>query len=79
MNPFGADAAFHCLALPGHFSSTHRAGKDGARVWMNIIAHQEKKNKETKTGKRRVGEKRKQATNFKEAVHCPSVVVQGAA
>ena len=47
---------------------------------MNVIAHEEKnKYKETKTGKRRVGEKRKQATDFKEAVCCPSAVVQGAA
>ena len=49
---------------------------------MNVTAHQEKeKNKETKTGKRRAGEKRKkkQATNFKGAVRCPSTIVQGAA
>ena len=47
---------------------------------MNITAYQEKeKNKETKTGKRRAGEKRKQATGFKDAVCCPSAVVQGAA
>ena len=47
---------------------------------MNVTAHQEKKkNKETKTGKRRTGEKRKQATVFKEAVCCPSAVVQGTA
>ena len=48
---------------------------------MNVTAHQEKeKNKETKTGKRRAGEKRKrkQATDFKEAVCYPSAVVQGA-
>ena len=47
---------------------------------MNVTAHQEKeKYKETKTGKRRAGEKRKQATDFKDAVCCPSAVVQGAA
>ena len=49
---------------------------------MNVAAHQEKeKNKETKTGNRTAGEerKRKQATNFKEAVCCPSAVVQGVA
>ena len=33
---------------------------------MNVTAHQEKKKKETKTGKRRPGEKRKQATDFKK-------------
>ena len=43
---------------------------------MNVTAHQEKKNEETKTGKRKAGEERRQATNFKEAVCCPSVVVQ---
>ena len=49
---------------------------------MNVTAHQEKEeNEETKKGKRRVGEKkkRKQATDFKEAVCRPSAVVQGAA
>ena len=45
---------------------------------MNVTAHQEtEKNEETKMGKRRAGEKRKrkQATDFKEAVSCPSAVV----
>ena len=49
---------------------------------MNVTAHQEKEeNEEKKKGKRGAGEKkkRKQAINFKEAVCCPSVVVQGAA
>ena len=46
---------------------------------MNVTAHQEKKkNKETKTA-RKEQEKKKQATDFKEAVCCPSAVVQGAA
>ena len=46
---------------------------------MNVTAHQEKeKNAETKKSKRRAGEERKQATNFEEAVCCPSAVVQGA-
>ena len=47
---------------------------------MNVTAHQQKKeNEETKKGKRGAGEKkkRKQATDFKEAVWCPSAVVQG--
>ena len=35
-----------------HISSAHRAGKDEARVEMNVIAYQEEKNKETSTGKR---------------------------
>ena len=55
MDPFGAGAA---IAPTGHIFSAHRAGKDGARIWMNVTAYQEKKNKETKTGKRRTGEKR---------------------
>ena len=82
MDPFGAGAALHQLAPPGHISSAHRSGKDGARVGINVTAHQEKKkNEETKTGKRRTGEKKKkkQATDFKEAVCCPSAVVQGTA
>ena len=48
---------------------------------MNVTAHQEKKkNEETKTGKRGAGEmrNRKQATDFKEAVCCPTAIVQGA-
>ena len=36
-----------------------RAGKDGARVGMNVTAHQEKKNEETKKGNRGAGEKKK--------------------
>ena len=48
------------LAPPGHISSAHRARKDGARVRMNVTAHQEKKkNEETKKGKSRAGEKKK--------------------
>ena len=68
--------------LPGHIFSTHRARKNGARVGISVSAHQEKeKNEETKKGKRRAGEKkkRKQATDFEEAVSCPSAVVQGVA
>ena len=49
MDPFGAGAALHRLVPPGHISSPHRAGKDGARVWMN----QEEENKETKKGRRK--------------------------
>ena len=60
MDPFGAGAALHRLAPPGHISSSHRTRKDGARVGMNVTAHQEKgKNEETKTGKRGAGEKKK--------------------
>ena len=82
MDLFGAGAALHWLAPPGHISSAHRAGTDEARVGMNVTAHQEKeKNEETKKGKRRAGEKkkRKQATDFEEAVCCPSAVIQEAA
>ena len=47
---------------------------------MNVTAHQEKeKNEETKTDKRRAGEEKKQAINFKGAVCCPSAVIQEAA
>ena len=59
MDPFGASAALHRLAPPGHISSAHRARKDGARVRMNVTAHQERKNEETKEGKSRAGEKKK--------------------
>ena len=80
MDPFRASAALHSLAQPGHISSAHRAGKDGARVGMNVIAHQEKEeNEETDKGKKTAGENRRLATDFKDAVCCPSAVVQGAA
>ena len=49
---------------------------------MNVTAHQEKEeNEETKKGKSRAGEKKKQkqATDFVDAVCCPSAVVQWAA
>ena len=77
MDPFEAGAALPWLAPTGQ---AHRAGKDGARVGMNVTAHQEKeKNEETKMGKRKAGKERRQATEFKEAVCCPSAVVLGAA
>ena len=82
MDPFGASAALHGPAPPGHISSAHSAGKDGARAGMNVTAHQEKKkNDETKKGKRRAEDekKRKQAMDFEEAVCCFIAVVQGAA
>ena len=60
MDLFGAGAALHGLAPPGLVSGTHRARKNGARVWINVTALQEKeKNEETKTGKRRAEEKKK--------------------
>ena len=49
---------------------------------MSFTTHQEKEeNEEMKSGKRGAGEKkkRKQATDFKEAVCFPTAVVQGAA
>ena len=46
---------------------------------MNIATHHEEKNEETKTGKRKAGEGRRQATDFKEAACCLSAVLQGAA
>ena len=78
MHPFGASPALHWLVPPGHISSAHRARKDGARVGINVTAHQEKEeNEETKKGKRGAGEKKKkkQAIDFVEAVCCPSAVV----
>ena len=75
------EQAQHCTDLP-RFSSAHRARKNGARVGMNVTAHQEKEeNEKTKEGKRRAGEKkkRKEAIDFEEAVCCPSAVVQVAA
>ena len=47
---------------------------------MNVTAYQEKKeNEETKTGMKKVGERRRQSTDFRKAVCCPSAVVQGEA
>ena len=44
---------------------------------MNVTTHQQKKNEETKIGRR--NEKVKTVDQFEESVCCPSVVVQGAA
>ena len=52
--------------------------KKRARIRMNVSAHQEKEKNE-KTGKRKAGEERGQANDFKEAACCPSAAVQGAA
>ena len=48
---------------------------------MNVTAHQEKEENETKKSKRGAGKKkkRKQAIDFKEAVCCSSAVVLGPA
>ena len=71
----------HCTDLPRQVTfPAHRAGKDGAMVGMNAVAHLEKKkNEERKAGKRKAGEGRRQVTDYKEAVCCPTVVIQGAA
>ena len=46
---------------------------------MKVTPHQQKeKDEETKTGKRKAEEERKQATDFKKAAFRPSAVVQGA-
>ena len=47
---------------------------------MNVTTYQEKKkNEESKTGMKKAGERRRQVTNFRKAVCCPSVVNQGMA
>ena len=73
----------HCTDLPRQVIfpvHTERTGKDRARVGMNVTAHQEKeKNEKMKASKRKAGEDRRPAINFKKAVCCPSVVVQGEA
>ena len=54
----------------------------GPGVEMNVTALQEnEKNEKMKKGKRKAGEekKRKQATDFEEAVCYPTAVVQGPA
>ena len=82
--PISSKRSIALIRPPGYISNAHRAGKDGARVGMNVTAHQEKgENEETKKGKRgaeeRKKKKRKQGTDFKEVVCCPSAVVQRAA
>ena len=73
--PIWRSAALHSFAPPGHISSAHRARKDGTRVEMNVTAYQGKEeNEETKKGKRK--EKEKTSDRFKEAVCCPSAVIQ---
>ena len=70
--------ALTCLAR-SHFQRT-LSKERWSQSGMNHTAYQEKeKNVETRTGKRRGGEERKQTADFKEAVCCPSAVVQGAA
>ena len=54
--------ALTCRAR-SHFQRRHRAEKDGAKVGMNVTAHQEKeKNEETKKGRRK--EKKKVGDRF---------------
>ena len=60
-----------------HFQHTLNR-KRRSRVRINVTAHQEK-DKNKKTGKKELGEERKQPTDFKEAACRPSEVVQRAA
>ena len=74
----------HCTDLPRQvtFPAHTEQGKMGPELGINVTAHQKKeKSEETKTGKRRAGEKKKekQATDFEEAVCCSSAVFQAAA
>ena len=66
----------HCTDLPRQvtFPAHTKHGKDGTKVRMNVADHQEKNQK---TGKRKAGEERRQAIDFKEAACCLSEVVQG--
>ena len=68
------EQAQHCTDLPRQvtFPAHTEQGKMGPGLGINVTAHQQ--NEETK-GRRK--KKRKQATDFKEAVCCPSAVVQG--
>ena len=45
-----------CIAR-SHFQRPE-SRENGAKVWMNVTARQEKENKETKRGNRRAGEKK---------------------
>ena len=56
MDLFGGGGALHPPTLSGRITSAHQAGKEGARMRINVAAHREKKKKE-KTGKRKAGEK----------------------
>ena len=80
--PIWSKRSIALISPPGHISNAHRARENGARVGINVTAHQEKEeNEETKKGKRRAGKKkkRKRVTDFKDAVCCPSAVVERAA
>ena len=47
---------------------------------MNVTAYQQKKkNEETKTGMKKAEERKRQSTNFRKTVCCPTAVVQGVA
>ena len=78
MGPFEAGSALHRPTYPSHITSAGSTGKDRARTRMKVAAHWEKKKNE-KTGKKETGQERKRSTDFKEAVCCPSAVVQRAA
>ena len=48
MDPFKAGAVLCLPTPPGHISSAYCVGKDGARVGMNVPAHQNNENKNTR-------------------------------
>ena len=79
MNPFGAGELLYWHPARSHFQRTLNRKRWG-KVGMNFAAYQEKeKNEETKTSKKMAEGGRGKATDFKEAVCCPSAGVQGAA
>ena len=74
MDPIKAGAALHRPTPPNHISSAHRTGKDRTRVRINAVAHQ--KTNENKNTRKKEGEQKRQATDFKETECCPSAVIQ---
>ena len=71
------------IALTGparsHFKRIQSRERWSQSLGERYCSSREGKIKETKKGKRRAGEKRKHATNFKDAECCPSAVVHGTA
>ena len=72
MDPFRAGIASHQSTPPGHIFSEYRANKNGTRIRVNVVAHQEEKKKKNIGMKE--AEKR-QTTEFRNTECYPSAVV----
>ena len=66
----------HQPTTAGHIFSVHYGRNDGARIGVNVVAHQ-KEQENKNTSKKKAGKEKRQATDFRETEWYPSVIFRG--